>query len=309
MLQELFGQGHPVTAVGDPCQAIYGWRGASPSNMDHFPDHFRRADASPAAPFTLATNRRSGAAVLHVANSVAAPLREVHQAVAALRADERTGSGSVIAGLLPSIEDELSWLVGQLRACERPWRDMAVLTRTNDGAAEVVGALRGAGVPVQVHGKQALLALPEVRWLVWALRVVADPTANDALIGLLMGPAWRVGQRDMALLARRARDLVGLTGAAEEGLPPGDDLAAALRADPLLFPCLYDALYDLGDAPRYPYSSPARERFAAFAQMLRGWQRRAGAGVADLVRDIASRVGADGGTGVGSRWRRARRAP
>ena len=27
------GRGHPVTAVGDPNQAIYGWRGASVSNI------------------------------------------------------------------------------------------------------------------------------------------------------------------------------------------------------------------------------------------------------------------------------------
>ena len=31
--------GHPVTAVGDPCQAIYGWRGASVGNIDAFPLH------------------------------------------------------------------------------------------------------------------------------------------------------------------------------------------------------------------------------------------------------------------------------
>ncbi len=39
MLRRLFsgpdaaGRGHAVTAVGDPNQAIYGWRGASVSNI------------------------------------------------------------------------------------------------------------------------------------------------------------------------------------------------------------------------------------------------------------------------------------
>ena len=35
-------RGHPVTAVGDPNQAIYGWRGASVSNILRFAEHFPR---------------------------------------------------------------------------------------------------------------------------------------------------------------------------------------------------------------------------------------------------------------------------
>ena len=38
------GLGHPVTAVGDPFQAIYGWRGAAASNILTFADGFRRRD-------------------------------------------------------------------------------------------------------------------------------------------------------------------------------------------------------------------------------------------------------------------------
>ena len=34
------GRGHPVMAVGDPNQAIYGWRGASSSNIIRFDEAF-----------------------------------------------------------------------------------------------------------------------------------------------------------------------------------------------------------------------------------------------------------------------------
>ena len=87
LLASLFGDGtgHAVTAVGDPCQAIYGWRGASVANLDDFPEHFPFADGSPARRFALSENRRSGGRLLDLANRLAAPLRARHAGVEALR--------------------------------------------------------------------------------------------------------------------------------------------------------------------------------------------------------------------------------
>src|SRR3954447_6396637 len=60
MLSTLFGDGHPVTAVGDPNQAIYGWRGASVGNLLRFGSHFPRSDGEAGIPQPPMTNFRCG---------------------------------------------------------------------------------------------------------------------------------------------------------------------------------------------------------------------------------------------------------
>ena len=80
----LFGAGHPVTAVGDPFQSIYGWRGASVRNILTFDRDF--GDPAPAPIFALGQNNRSGGAILDAANAVAEPLRGQFPEVAELRA-------------------------------------------------------------------------------------------------------------------------------------------------------------------------------------------------------------------------------
>ena len=74
LLRGLFGEGHPVTAVGDPFQSIYGWRGASAGNIGRFAATFPHADGSPATVFPLATSWRNDERILAAANVVAARL-------------------------------------------------------------------------------------------------------------------------------------------------------------------------------------------------------------------------------------------
>ncbi|MFJ6505323.1 UvrD-helicase domain-containing protein [Streptomyces sp. NPDC091879] len=300
LLAGLFGggTGHPVTAVGDPCQAIYGWRGASVANLDDFPEHFARSDGRPATRQSLSENRRSGGRLLDLANGLAEPLRAMHAGVEALRpAPGAERDGLVRCALLRTHAEEIAWLaesIAHLVCTGKAPGEIAVLCRTATDFAEIQGALVARDIPVEVVGLSGLLHLPEVADLVAVCEVLQDPGANASLVRLLTGPRWRIGPRDLALLGRRARLLVShaRVGADED---PDRRLAAAVEGvDPAEVISLADALDTFletpfetpGDDDGLPFSPDARVRFARLAAELRDLRRS----LADPLMDVLHRV-------------------
>ncbi|MGA9748138.1 MAG: ATP-dependent helicase, partial [Nocardioides sp.] len=299
MLSRLFsgpdsstGRGHPVTAVGDPNQAIYGWRGASVSNIVHFGRTFPSAAGEPVPVHPLTVNRRSDRRILSVANVLAAPLHARFPDVEPLVAKPEAGEGSVIAPVFETHADELAWLVEAVTAAhDARWSDIGVLTRDNAHAEDVFDALTGAGVPVEIVGLSGLLRLPEVAEVVAILHLMHDVTANSSVLTLLNGPRWAVGPRDLRLLARRAFELAGRTARGAEGTAI-DDLLLEIAdgIDPAEIPSLDDALADPGDAA---YAPEALERFALLSAELRGFRIHVGEPLLDVVRRIIDTTGTD----------------
>ncbi|MFI9211396.1 UvrD-helicase domain-containing protein [Streptomyces sp. NPDC053253] len=295
LLSGLFGHGtgHAVTAVGDPCQAIYGWRGASVANLDDFPEHFPGADGSPASRYSLSENRRSGGRLLDLANRLAEPLRAMHAGVEALRpAPGAEKDGSVRIALLPTHAEEIDWLADSLAQLVRTGREpgeIAVLCRTATDFPAIHAALVARDVPVEVVGLSGLLHLPEIADLVAVCEVLQDPGANASLVRLLTGPRWRIGPRDLALLGRRARLLVHRGG---DDPDPEQRLAAAVEGvDPAEVISLADALdtfLDSGGAADdgLPFSADARVRFARLAAELRTLRTS----LADPLMDVLHRI-------------------
>ena len=231
----LFGGGHPVTAVGDPCQSIYGWRGASAGTLDRFPAEFpragRRAGRGAVADHAAgATGRRSST----WPTRSSAPLRAAGARVPELRAALSVASRSRTAARAGSRRHRALRAAGDVRRRGRrgsptaslaAWRGAArmpdalpehipVTQRpTTRGAGPgsrsqipaIEAALRARGLPVEVVGLGGLLDTPEVRDVVCTLRVLADPTDGAALLRLLTGARWRIGPRDLVALHRRAR--------------------------------------------------------------------------------------------------------
>ncbi|MEP7178622.1 MAG: ATP-dependent DNA helicase, partial [Pseudonocardiales bacterium] len=274
MLHGLFGDGHPVTAVGDPFQSIYGWRGASAGNIGMFATTFCCADGTPSAVYPLATSFRNDRAVLYAANAVAAPLR-TSASLGELRPGPGAAAGTLEITLTETNLDEARWVANRLRAAwdAQPTgaRTGAVLVRRRAQIPVLTEALRGAGLPVEVVGLGGLLTTPEVSDVVATLRVLAGFSSGTSLARLLVGARWRIGPRDLAALRDRARWLIR-----------GDDPAAAASDDEQL--SIVEALDDLGTANRY--SPEGYRRMKTLSSELRRLRRRVSGSLPELVAEV-----------------------
>ncbi len=309
------GLGHPVTAVGDPLQAIYGWRGAAASNIltlrGEFPAARRpardrlRPDRQPAqrahhpGPGQRAQRAAAGPASNPGGVGGSPPGIQHRPGVGRLEAPAEAPAGEIRAATFETWGEEVGWIGDQVVAVRAAglatrWADIAVLTRRNADIAPLYGELTARDVPVEIVGLGGLLHLPEVMDVTATLRLVDDVTANPDLIRLLTGPRWRVGPRDLALLGRRALQLAR-TGAPSGPGPGADTVLDALEhavadLDPTDVVSLLDALEDPGPEP---YSDAARDRFARLAEELAYLRRHVDEPVLDLTRRVIATLGLD----------------
>ena len=303
LLQQVFADGHPVTAVGDPCQAIYEWRGASVANIDHFPHHFPRADgAGPARRYPLVDNRRSAPRILALANDVAGPLRAVHPGVEPLRAAAAgRGPGEIVVALHDTHDDEVAWVcdrVLDLHGRHGSWEGIAVLARTAATLVDVDSELRRRGVPTRLVGAAALLQVPVVAELRAVLEVLDDPASDPALVRLLTGPRWRIGLRDLAALG-------ALSPASARGQGGTPDLDAALRtavlgSDPVDRSSLAETIEAALAADGEPrLSAPAVHRLTRLTEEIRRLRRHLDEPCVDLISRVLRTTGLGVEAGIG----------
>jgi DNA helicase-2/ATP-dependent DNA helicase PcrA len=305
LLRSLFGAaGILVTAVGDPCQSIYGWRGASAANLPRFTTDFPRVDGTPAVTCGLLTSFRNPPEVLAVANAVSGELRNGPVRVGELRCRDGAEPGEVRVALLPDVRTEVNWVAGavadrwyHVQAQQGLPPTTAVLVRRRADMAELAAALRARDVPVEVVGLGGLLDTPEIRDLVSVLRLLVDPLAGTAAVRLLTGARWRIGAADLAALWARAGELAidhqmpsppnsaGHPGSSQPANPaavlaalPGDLPGEAAESAGLV-----DALDSPGDPRRY--SELGYHRLRALGAELRGLRRRISQPLTDLVAD------------------------
>ena len=231
MLARLFA-GHPVMAVGDPNQSIYGWRGASASNLDDFAETF--APGAAASEFALSTSWRNGIKILAAANELVVPLTATARVrVESLVPSPAASSRSVDTIFAETVVDEAQAVARWLKeALARPRADgtastAAILFRARKTQRHFLAALRDQAVRYHVLGIGGLMSEPEIADLVCALTVVNDPSAGLELLRLLAGSRWRIGVQDLFALNRLSSWLRDRDYAQRRY---DDDVASTLRA-------------------------------------------------------------------------------
>lgn len=207
LLRAIFGDGFPVTAVGDTDQTIYEWRGASPRNFASFSEHFCRSDGDPAETKNLSVSWRNDTTIVAVANAVRDRLTEPGP-LPALQARPEAAPGKVVSQWVHSAIAEARWLAAEVEALHEggtPWREIAVLFRKHRQMAVVRDALVDRGIPVEVASLGGLLEVPEVVELHAWLRILGRPDDAVALTRILTGSRYRLGLGDLAPLVAWVR--------------------------------------------------------------------------------------------------------
>lgn len=324
LFSRLFGGGHAVTAVGDPNQSIYGFRGASAGQLFHFvrefPVHTGQGGPgswTPAPTSYLTTAWRNGRNILAAANVMSESLRRAEAQrgpaggggaapaeVPPLQPSPFAVDGSVVLGRFSSDEEEAAALADdvlryrmtdfELRPDGAPVPPaIAVLCRRRAQMETVRRQLEARGIAYEIVGLGGLLDTPEVIDLVATLRVLADAGRSDALMRLLAGARWRIGPMDLMALRDWSSHLARRRGQAAD--PSGDESPdgeeTVLESDLTDGASLVEALDWL---PREGWTSPAgrclseaaRRRMAMLSAELRQLRGYLGDDLTTLLGEV-----------------------
>ena len=300
LLSALFGGGHPVTAVGDPCQSIYTWRGASSGTISAFNKNFPKAVRSQGKEsYELLTTYRNDQSILTLANEISAVVRKDEEiTVAALKPRKGAGKGDLTCGAFENLEGEATAIAeyfaplwnnpDRIKGGSKAPKTFAVLVRKRAQIALIQEALAKAGIPSEVLGLGGLVHLPEIADLVAMLKIIDNPNAGASLMRHLTGPRINLGPRDIAALGRFARSrsesLAADSRSIVKNIVAGNPLSA--EADDQFIGSVIDALDEIDKCDKTKFSSEGYKRLTEFAADLRRLRSRASAPITDLIVDI-----------------------
>jgi exodeoxyribonuclease V beta subunit len=308
VFQQSSGQ-NPLYLIGDPKQAIYGFRGA---DVMTYQEARRTIAGGGAATVTLDRNFRSTPAIIAATNAIfddraqgpffedrtlfrdAIPGRAAETptdapAVTLLAVQPAAGAQigrlhlrHVRQALTRAIADEIDLL----RAAPTPpaLREMFVLTRSNVESQEVAAKLRERGIPHVLYNQEGLYRAAEARHVRDLLAAIEDPRAPVGRLRVALTPFFGFSLGDLPALA-------GAPGrqSIEERL-----LSWRALADGQAWTHLFDRIVDeTGVATRELFCGGSARRLTNYLHLfdlLRGMTARAPTSLGELARHLTALI-------------------
>jgi DNA helicase II / ATP-dependent DNA helicase PcrA len=174
-----------LCVVGDDDQSIYGWRGAEIANLLDLEKHFPEVKV-----VKLEQNYRSTNTILSAANAVI----KNNMARRGKQLWSTKGHGNrIVLHTFESDEEEARTVVEEiefLRMGRRiPWKDCAILFRTNQQSRPLEMALRQAGVRYNLIGGQSYFDRREIRDVLAYVKTMVNPHDDVSLLRIANVPA------------------------------------------------------------------------------------------------------------------------
>lgn len=195
-------KGNGLTAVGDDDQSIYAWRGAKPENLVQLETDFPNLNL-----VKLEQNYRSMGRILALANHVIQNNPRPFEkrlwselgfgdpiTIIAAENDEREAE-KVVAGLMQHRFQK-----------QAPYSDYAILYRGNHQSRMLEQKLREMHIPYYLSGGLSFFERSEIKDVMAYLRLVANPSDDNAFIRAINTPRRGIGASTLEALGTVAKE-------------------------------------------------------------------------------------------------------
>ncbi len=185
MVRLLCDEHRNLCVVGDDDQSIYGWRGAEIANLLDLEKHFPEVKV-----IKLEQNYRSTNTILNAANAVIK--NNARRRGKQLWSSKGDGT-KIVLHTFETDEDEARTVVEQIefmRMARRvPWKQAAILFRTNLQSRPIEVALRQASVRYNLIGGQSYFDRREIRDVLAYMKILVNPHDDVNLLRIANVPA------------------------------------------------------------------------------------------------------------------------
>lgn len=196
IIKKLSQEHKNICVVGDDAQSIYSFRGARIENILTF-----QKDYPESRLIKLERNYRSTRKIVNAANSLIAKNKEQIRKNIYSEAEE----GEKIEVLNPRTDNDEGWLIANIikdtsLTRKLPYRDFAILYRTNAQSRIFEESMRKMNIPYRVYGGISFFQRKEIKDILSYFKVVVNPDDDESLKRIINYPLRGIGKTTLAKL-------------------------------------------------------------------------------------------------------------